>query len=294
MCVDSYYISIIIPIYNKEKYLRTTLDSVVKQTIFDKIQVICVDDNSTDGTMDILKEYKQKYSNNFVIIHSNYNGRYLTNLKRSLPFIKGKYSIILEADDWVDETVYQELYDEIEKIQYDTVETNHVINHYDNRIELDHRYNEIVMDVSDISNNVDALTWQHNYRDWTKLVKSDIFIKALSLFTKENINVITDDVFISISILYYSHSYKIFKTKGMIHYNAKDDTQHNSRTNWVENNDKTKYYRIDNILNTLDKKAYNLFFLLYGSQMFKQICPYDTELLKYNPYDEFTKGDQQK
>lgn len=289
MCIDSYYISIIIPIYNKEKYLRTTLDSVVKQTIFDKIQVICVDDNSTDGTMDILKEYKQKYSNNFVIIHSNYNGRYLTNLKRSLPFIKGKYSIILEADDWVDETVYQELYDEIEKIQYDTVETNHVINHYDNRIELDHRYNEIVMDVSDISNNVDALTWQHNYRDWTKLVKSDIFIKALSLFTKENINVITDDVFISISILYYSNSYKIFKTKGMIHYNAKDDTQHNSRTNWVENNDKTKYYRIDNILNTLDKKAYNLFFLLYGSQMFKQLCPYDTELLKYNPYDEFTK-----
>ena len=77
-----YYISVIIPIYNKEKYLKTTLDSVINQTIFNNIQVICVDDNSTDKTLDILKEYNNKY-NNFLVIHSDYNGKYLTNLKRS-------------------------------------------------------------------------------------------------------------------------------------------------------------------------------------------------------------------
>ena len=266
-----YYISVIVPIYNKEKYLKTTLDSIVDQTIFNNIQVICVDDNSTDKSLDILKEYNNKYKN-FLVIHSDYNGKYLTNLKRSLPFIKGKYSIILEADDWIDKTLYQELYEEIEKLQYDTVETNNVINHYNDKIILDKKYNDIDMDIKDLSvmNKGNILTG-FCYRNWCKLTKSSIFIKALSLYTDEKINCITDDVFISIGILYYSNSYKIYRTKSLIHYNIKDDTQHNSRTNWNENNEKTKFYRINNILNTLDSKAYNLLMFLYGNQFFSKL-----------------------
>lgn len=266
-----YYISVIIPIYNKEKYLKTTLNSIVNQTIFNNIQVICVDDNSTDKTLDILKEYNNKY-NNFLVIHSNYNGKYLTNLKRSLPFIKGKYSIILEADDWIDKTLYQELYEEIEKLQYDTVETNNVINHYDDKISMDKKYNYIEMDIKDLSvmKKQNVLT-AFCYRNWCKLTKSNIFIKALSLYTDENINCITDDVFITIGILYYSNSYKIYRTKSLIHYNAKSDTEHNSKTSWKQNNEQTKFYRIDNILNTFDPKAYNILMRLYGDQLFRKL-----------------------
>ena len=54
-------VSVIIPVYNTEKYLRQCLDSVVNQTLRD-IEIICVDDGSTDGSIEILREYEQKDS----------------------------------------------------------------------------------------------------------------------------------------------------------------------------------------------------------------------------------------
>ena len=59
-------ISIIIPVYNVKKYLRDCLDSVTRQTITD-IEIICIDDGSTDGSLDILNEYSVK-DERFVII----------------------------------------------------------------------------------------------------------------------------------------------------------------------------------------------------------------------------------
>ena len=63
-------ISVIIPVYNVEKYLRECLDSVVNQT-FKDIEIICVDDGSTDKSLEILQEYKRKddrllFSNNAI------------------------------------------------------------------------------------------------------------------------------------------------------------------------------------------------------------------------------------
>ena len=52
-------VSVIIPVYNGEEYLRQCLDSVVSQTLKD-IEIICVDDGSTDSSLDILKEYQEK------------------------------------------------------------------------------------------------------------------------------------------------------------------------------------------------------------------------------------------
>ena len=52
-------VSVIIPVYNTEKYLRECLDSVVNQTLKD-VEIICVDDGSTDGSLDILREYEIK------------------------------------------------------------------------------------------------------------------------------------------------------------------------------------------------------------------------------------------
>ncbi len=59
-------VSVIIPVYNVEKYLRECLDSVVNQTL-KEIEIICVDDGSTDSSLEILKEYAKK-DNRFTII----------------------------------------------------------------------------------------------------------------------------------------------------------------------------------------------------------------------------------
>ena len=61
-------VSVIIPVYNVEKYLRECLDSVVNQTLKD-IEIICVDDGSTDNSLDILKEYAKK-DDRFIILRT--------------------------------------------------------------------------------------------------------------------------------------------------------------------------------------------------------------------------------
>ena len=64
-------ISVIIPVYNAEKYLRQCLQSVVNQTIFDQIEIIAVNDGSTDGSKDILDSFSSKYANIKVIDQEN-------------------------------------------------------------------------------------------------------------------------------------------------------------------------------------------------------------------------------
>lgn len=267
----SYFITIIIPVYNEQKQLRKTLNSVVCQSIFDKLQVICVDDNSTDKSLTILNEYKQKH-NNINVIESNNNVGYLCNLKRAIPFIKSKYVSILNVNRYVERTIYEELYNEIENIRYDTVETNNVINHIGNDVEHDYNYN-FLMNLNDLSVLTNKISYyRYNYKLCTKLTKSDIMIKALTLYT-DNIRYKHDYIFITIAILYYSRSYKMFNTNSAIHYYIDSYKKYNAKTNWRNNNyDNNKYYRISNLLNTVNSKAYNLLLLFYGNNLLTNMC----------------------
>ena len=68
--IENPKISLIIPVYNVEKYLRKCLDSVVNQTMRD-IEIICINDGSTDGSLDILKEYAEKDDRIIIINQTN-------------------------------------------------------------------------------------------------------------------------------------------------------------------------------------------------------------------------------
>ena len=70
-----YKISVIIPCYNVEKYIRKCLDSLVNQSIgVEHLELILIDDASTDKTVDILKEYEKRYSDNMMVILCEHNG----------------------------------------------------------------------------------------------------------------------------------------------------------------------------------------------------------------------------
>ena len=61
-----YLISIVMPIYNAEKYLKRSINSIINQTIgFENLQLLLIDDNSSDLSKDIIKEYSDEYSNIF-------------------------------------------------------------------------------------------------------------------------------------------------------------------------------------------------------------------------------------
>lgn len=90
-------VSIIIPVYNTEKYLRECLDSVINQTLTD-IEIICVNDGSTDGSGAILQEYAKKDTRIQLIEKQNNEGLLLAR-KSAVAQASGQYICFLDSDD---------------------------------------------------------------------------------------------------------------------------------------------------------------------------------------------------
>ncbi len=111
-------VSIVIPVYNVEKYLKQCLESVVNQTL-DKIEVICINDGSTDTSLDILKEYEQKYNNIVIIDQENKGPGYSRNIgmKKAL----GKYIYFLDSDDYIELNAMEICFTECERNKLDFI-----------------------------------------------------------------------------------------------------------------------------------------------------------------------------
>jgi len=93
------FISLIIPVYNVEQYLRDCLNSVVAQTNSD-CEVICVNDGSTDGSLTILKEFQNRYNQITVITQQN---KGLSGARNAgILAAKGDYLFFLDSDDWIE------------------------------------------------------------------------------------------------------------------------------------------------------------------------------------------------
>lgn len=114
-------ISIIVPIYNVETYLRKCLDSLVNQTLAD-IEIICIDDGSTDNSSAILQEYAI-YDNRVKIITQNNFG--VSNARnKGLRLAKGEYIGFCDPDDWVEADFYEKLYNYAIQYNADIAATN--------------------------------------------------------------------------------------------------------------------------------------------------------------------------
>jgi glycosyltransferase involved in cell wall biosynthesis len=111
-------ISIIIPVYNSEKYLAKCLDSVLNQT-FSDIEVICVNDGSTDASGKTLCEYAGKDSR--VKIVEKENGGASSARKAGLVQAHGEYIGYVDSDDWIESDMYEKLYSYAQKYSVDMV-----------------------------------------------------------------------------------------------------------------------------------------------------------------------------
>lgn len=107
-------VSVVIPVYNVEKYIENCLDSVLNQTLTE-IQVICVDDGSTDRSLEILKAYEKKDQRVEILTQEN---RY-AGVARNYGMEKatGKYIIFLDSDDFFEPEMLEELYNQAEKTE---------------------------------------------------------------------------------------------------------------------------------------------------------------------------------
>ena len=113
-----YGISVIMPCYNTEKYVEETLKSVLNQS-FKDYEIICLNDGSTDGTLQILNRYQELYSNIRVISNENHGVAYERNI--GIQSSKGKYIYYMDSDDLIKENWLETLYNYAENDNLDVV-----------------------------------------------------------------------------------------------------------------------------------------------------------------------------
>ena len=100
-------VSIVVPVYNVERYLPECLDSILGQTL-KNIEVIVIDDGSPDNCSAIIDEYAKKDSR-VIPIHQKNSG-YSTSVNKGIKMAKGEYIGIIESDDWIEPNMYEMLY----------------------------------------------------------------------------------------------------------------------------------------------------------------------------------------
>lgn len=100
-------VSVILPVYNVERYIKQCLDSILNQTLQD-IEIICIDDGSTDNSYKILRDYSYKDSRVYVLRQKNMGAGVARN--RGLEVAQGEYFSFLDSDDYFRPTMLEEMY----------------------------------------------------------------------------------------------------------------------------------------------------------------------------------------
>jgi glycosyltransferase len=122
-----YKITLTVPVYNAEKYLNELFESVKKQTIgFENIQVIMVDDCSTDRSKQMMDEYAAKYENVISISLEQNSGIAGKARNKGISLAQGKYLMFADSDDFLPEDACETLYHAIEEKNADFIISNYI------------------------------------------------------------------------------------------------------------------------------------------------------------------------
>ena len=117
-------LTIVVPVYNTEKYIKRCLDSLDNKEINDLIEVLIVSDGSKDNSINIAKEYMKKLPNTFKVIEKE-NGGHGSTINKGLELATGKYFRVLDSDDWVDNNNFVEFVKKLEELDVDLVVTDY-------------------------------------------------------------------------------------------------------------------------------------------------------------------------
>ena len=123
-------ISVIIPVYNAEIYVKTAIQSILKQNFFD-FEIICIDDGSIDNSLNICKR-EASYDDRIIVLEQKNQG-VSSARNKGIKIAKGKYIIFLDSDDYYAENSLNIMYNDIEEADVDAVIYNHFYD-YDGRI----------------------------------------------------------------------------------------------------------------------------------------------------------------
>lgn len=164
-------VSVVMPVYNAEEYLKDSLESLINQTL-DDIEIICVNDGSSDNSLDILKDYEEKDSR--IIVLDNENQGASLSRNEGMAIAKGEYIYFMDADDKIDTEAFEFLYENAENNRSDFVMFKLI------------RFNESsikhfkIFDFERVFENVDFNDFTFTHRD----IKGDVLNTSYAPWTK--------------------------------------------------------------------------------------------------------------
>ena len=202
-------ISVIIPVYNTEKYINDTLDSVLGQT-FNDFEIICVNDGSSDNSLKILKQYANKDQRIKVFDQANSGVSKTRNY--AFEHANGKYIYYLDSDDVIHPQLLEICYNMAEKHQADVLSFGYE-SFSDNQSPVFEKINENEISLFKVDNFVSKITARGeikiNYNIWSKFFRKDI-LKDIKF--DEDIN-LAEDVLHTFSVAKKNPKTFIFNTK---------------------------------------------------------------------------------
>ena len=203
-------VSIIIPVYKTEKYLRRCMDSLINQS-YSNLEIIAVNDGSPDNCISILKEYEVKDKR--VVVFDKENGGANTARNYALPKAHGEWISFVDSDDWLDSHYYEEL------MKYSDSTCQLICGGF--RLDETGTQYKVDKSVTHVS-RIDSVEILFDtyfgmlYNVWGKIFKKDIILDNNLLFR----SFLRDDGIFLIDYLQYVNDISIISTSSFLHYNT--------------------------------------------------------------------------
>ncbi len=180
-------VSVIVPMYNAEKYIGELLDSVLAQTL-KNFEIIIVDDGSTDKSCEVVESYLKKFGGRLNLVHSKKNaGHPAEPRNRGLALSRGKYVFFMDADDALTKTGLEEMFNAAEKFQADVIYCKYnftsdgVGKNFFKKLKggVPNNDKQAVTVTEDLAVRADAwIRLQFRVEPWLKLVRRDFLVES--------------------------------------------------------------------------------------------------------------------
>ncbi|MEG1719457.1 MAG: glycosyltransferase [Clostridia bacterium] len=178
-------ISIVIPVFNAESYLEKCLDSILSQTYKD-IEIVCINDGSTDSSGEILAKYKGKYKDKLNVITIENEGQ--SNARNvGIQMAKGDFISFVDSDDSLDKTMMQKLYDSMKKDNSDLAfcDIDRIVEGKTSALERIYKYDISISfkGVTTIKSNPEIICYL-TAAPFAKLIKKEVLLNNNITFKK--------------------------------------------------------------------------------------------------------------
>lgn len=188
-------LTIVIPVYNTEKYLRKCLNSIITTSCMEKLEILVIIDGSPDNSANIAKEYSKQYPDTITVIEKE-NGGHGSCCNIGLKKAQGKYIKFLDSDDWLDTDSFPQFISKINDLDVDLIQTNTTKEYQrDNKSIYENRYTDIynkVIDARtfDYTKQFDFITLANSTFKTTSLRNSGINFTENGMFDDTVLNVL--------------------------------------------------------------------------------------------------------